>query len=215
MEEENRFDVYYYPAYHEVITKLKKLKTTTISELLKEEIVTGYGFSSTHFLDVGEAELIRIRNIGTDGIKEENLKYIPTWLYDEHRDVEIKKGDILIGMDGDDFRALVINKERKAVANQRIAVLRVKSEISAELIAEYINSHLGDIQLERKKTKTTAGHITKNDISNIVIPEVTDKLQKNILKIIAEIKSAIEDRSLAKDRIDSARNTIQETFLKE
>ena len=215
LENEKRFDIYYYPKYYEMITKLKKsnYKIKPLSEFVTP-IHTGHSFKSKNFLSSGLINLIRIRNIGNTGdLKYNKMAYVSEEIAEENPDAKAKAGDLIMAMDGDDFRAIIIPKKFNGVINQRIAIIRTNPNIDSKILMEYINGEFGQIQLERKKTKTTAGHITKEDIENIQIPNFIDN-QSGILDVFTNDLSQAKKASInANQQINDAKNKIQNLIL--
>lgn len=217
LDDEKRFDVYYYPEYYKTMQELgnSKNQPLKLSQLI-EPIKQGFAFASKDFLQEGSINLVRIRNIGKDGnIQDAKMVFGSQDLYDQHRDVALKEKDLVMGMDGDDFRAAIIPSDFKGLANQRVAIIRTKPNIESVIIREYINSRFGRIQLERKKTKTTAGHITANDIKNIIMPDFR-KSQTEIIKIFSvEIINAEKMNEKADSLLNEAKHKIQKMIMGE
>lgn len=204
--------MYYYPDYYKAMKELEKSKNKVISlSQLIEPIRQGYPFKSRDFLESGSLGIIRIRNIGKDGgIRLQKMVYASQDVFDQHQDAEAKTGDIIIGMDGDEFRAAIIPPDFNGLINQRIAIIRTKKEINPKIIKEYINGAFGRIQLERKKTKTTAGHITLEDIK---IPDFTTA-QNDIVKVFdEELHEAENIGKKAKLMVVEARDKIQQMIM--
>lgn len=76
-----------------------------------------------------------------------------------------------------------------------------------------MNGRFGRIQLERKKTKTTPGHITANDIRNIKMPDFSTP-QKAMVEVFSKESSDTERKEQdAKDMLTKAKNKIQDTII--
>ena len=215
LEDEKRFDIYYYPKYYYMMQRLQKSKyeILPLSRFVKP-INTGHAFKSKNFLSSGSIHLIRIRNIGSTGdLKYNKMVYVSEEIAEKNPDSKAKAGDLIMAMDGDDFRAITIPEKFNGVINQRIAIIRTNPDIDPKILMEYINKEFGQIQLERKKTKTTAGHITKKNIENIQIPNFVVN-QKNILNVFAnELSRAKKASTDANQQIDDAKNKIHELIL--
>jgi type I restriction enzyme M protein len=216
LDVEKRFDVYYYPDYFKMMKELEgsRYNLIPLSELIKLPIKQGYAFKSRNFLPSGSIGIVRIRNIGKEGnIKYEKMVYAPQVMFEENPDFVARQNDIIMAMDGDEFRAAMVPANFNGMINQRIAIIKTKPGIQPEIIREYITGRFGRIQLERKKTKTTAGHITSDDIKNIKIPDFR-KSQDDIIKIFhSELNHAEKMSRMAKKMVNNARNKIQEKIL--
>ena len=137
-----------------MISKIKKL-----GDLL--DIQNGYAFPSKKFsFDTG-IPLIRIRDISNGYETQVNFdgeydnKYI------------VKKGDLLIGMDGE-FKCYDW-KGKNSLLNQRVCRLQNFSELLHPKFLFYgINKYLKEI--EDKTEYTTVKHISSTKIKNIKFP---------------------------------------------
>lgn len=215
LDDEKRFDVYYYPDYHDAMQELKKSKHNMISlsELI-EPVRQGYAFKSRDFLEYGSICLVRIRNLGKEGnIKLDKMVYVSQDMADQHHDVMATTNDLIMGMDGDDFRTAMIPMNFNGVINQRIAIIKTKPDVDPRVIMEYVNGRFGQIQLERKKTKTTAGHITAKDIENIKIPDFR-KVQSRIVQVFTDdLTQARELDNQAKIKLEECKQKIQDMII--
>lgn len=190
LEKGKRLDAEYYaPEFLNVETTLEKYPHTKPLAKLVKPIRTGFPFDSFTFSESGEIPLVRIRDIQAKGIDTEDTLYIPKKLALAHKEAIPDIGDVVIGMDGDEFRSAPITQDLGTVCiNQRIAIITVES-ISTEYLFTFLNSKYGLFQLLRKKTTaTTVGHISPRDVRELVVPivtpeshdEITNKVRKSI-----------------------------------
>ena len=133
--------------------------TKKLGDLLK--IQNGYAFDSKLFSSEGDMPLIRIRDI-KQGVDTETL-------YTGDYDVKyvVKKGDLLIGMDGE-FGCYEW-KGNDALLNQRVCRLQeFENQIYPRFLLYGINSYLKAI--EDVTGYTTVKHISSKQIANIEFP---------------------------------------------
>ena len=154
-----------------------------LGDLLK--IQNGYAFDSKLFSSEGEMPLIRIRDIKKGVVTE--TRY--TVEYDEK--YVVKKGDLLIGMDGE-FGCYEW-KGKNALLNQRVCRLQnFESQIYPRFLLYGINSYLKAI--EEVTGYTTVKHISSKQIANIQFPlpplATQQKIVAKLDAIFAEIDKA-------------------------
>lgn len=172
-------------------------------------ILYGYPFESSLFTeDSNHMPLIRIRDIKP----AKASTYYSGACIDEYR---IKKGDILVGMDGE-FNLGRWN-DRDGLLNQRVLKLTGKKNCC---IAGYLYHYMGPVF--KKIEKSTAGgsvkHLSAKVINNIFIPVPSLEEQERIVGIldtftasIDNIKVQIEQR---RKQYEHYRNTLL-TFNKD
>lgn len=172
-------------------------------------ILYGYPFESSLFTeDSNHMPLIRIRDIKP----AKASTYYSGACIDEYR---IKKGDILVGMDGE-FNLGRWN-DRDGLLNQRVLKLTGKKSCC---IAGYLYHYMGPVF--KKIEKSTAGgsvkHLSAKVINNILIPIPSLEEQERIVGIldtftasIDNIKAQIEQR---RKQYEHYRNTLL-TFNKD
>ena len=172
-------------------------------------ILYGYPFESSLFTeDSNHMPLIRIRDIKP----AKASTYYSGACIDEYR---IKKGDILVGMDGE-FNLGRWN-DRDGLLNQRVLKLTGKKNCC---IVGYLYHYMGPVF--KKIEKSTAGgsvkHLSSKVINNILIPIPSLSEQERIVSIldtftasIDNIKAQIEQR---RKQYEHYRNTLL-TFSKD
>lgn len=164
-------------------------QTKKIGDIL--EIQNGYAFDSKLFSFENGKPLIRIRDI-KNGIKTET-----NYIGDFDSKYIVKRGDFLIGMDGE--FACYEWKGDDALLNQRVCRLHnFKDEISPKFLFYGINNYLKSI--EDITTFTTVKHISSKQIANIEFPlpplSIQEKIVFKLDKIFAEIEKAVVDTEI-------------------
>ena len=196
---QGKFDPMYYTGMNVIIDHLvSKYKSF---EELGMNILSGDPFKSK-FFGIGDKKLIRIRDIKRNYIDIENATVIPENHYQSFSNAHAQLNDVIIGMDGDEFRAAIVREEHLPCAiNQRVSIIRGLDEEMAIYYMLAINSYIGVYQLERVKTYAgTVGHISGGDIKNLRFPIDNDYktfVKKYITAIdnIGELVDSIVDKS--------------------
>jgi type I restriction enzyme S subunit len=181
-------------------------QTKKIGDIL--EIQNGYAFDSKLFSFENGKPLIRIRDI-KNGIKTET-----NYIGDFDSKYIVKRGDFLIGMDGE--FACYEWKGDDALLNQRVCRLHnFKDEISPKFLFYGINNYLKSI--EDITTFTTVKHISSKQIANIEFPlpplSIQEKIVSKLDAIFTEIdKASASAEANAKDAKKYIGKLIDETI---
>jgi type I restriction enzyme, S subunit len=163
---------------------------------------SGYAFSSKRFTQEDGLPLIRIRDIknGLNTQVNYNGAFEPKYL--------VKKGDLLIGMDGE-FRCYEW-KGQQALLNQRVCKLIDFKGIHPKFLLYGINKYLKEI--EDVTTFTTVKHISAKKIKDIEFPLPSEIVQK---KIVSKLDQAFEaiDQAIANTQknIENVEELFQNT----
>ena len=146
------------------------------------DVIYGAPFDSSHFntQQIGQP-LIRIRDLTTEkpGV----------WTTEVHpKGYKVKRGDIVVGMDGE-FRAHLWGGA-EAWLNQRVCIFAQNKSFSSLFVRNSIISLLAHV--EATETATTVIHIGRNDIDQfrVVIPE------NNVLNTFNRIYQPLYDTTV-------------------
>ena len=147
------------------------------------KLTSGFPFPSSLFSEEEGVPLIRIRDIVRSNIETRYLgKYAPSYL--------VRRGDVLIGMDGD-FNVVRWRNE-DALLNQRVLKIEVADRSIVDLdfafywLAPYIE------KVNTATAATTVKHLSIKDVKKAVgrIPGVV--AQRKIAAILTSVDNAIE-----------------------
>lgn len=145
-------------------------------------VQNGYAFSSKYFTKGIGLPLIRIRDINDNDTED---YYNGTY----QEDYVVKKGDILIGMDGD-FNISKWKGER-ALLNQRVCRILLKSILYNDKFLFYVlPSFLNAIN--EKTSSITVKHLSSRTISDIPLPLPPLAEQHRIVAKIEELFSSLD-----------------------
>jgi type I restriction enzyme S subunit len=161
----------------------------------------GYPFESQYFNNNG-IRLIRNRDLKSSDTK---LYYIG--IYEDS--YVIKKGDLLVGMDGDFI--LKLWDEEDALLNQRTGRIRSKSNISLIYLYYALEKPLKDI--ENKTLSTTVKHLSHGDIDLIEIrlPEIQE--QNAIAQVLSDMDAEIEALEEKLEKVKTIKQGMMQELL--
>jgi type I restriction enzyme S subunit len=146
-------------------------------------LLNGFAFPSEAFTDYGGMPLIRIRDLCNQST---------TINFGGHFDPKyiIRRGDILIGMDGD-FDT-VKWKGEPSLLNQRVC--KVESKDSRTLDPQFLFYRLIDevVRINRVTAATTVKHLSSQDVLRISIELPPPAEQSKIAEVLSTVDRAIE-----------------------
>jgi type I restriction enzyme S subunit len=168
------------------------------------ELLNGYAFKSSMFSSDPQKgkPLIRIRDV----VKHKTNTFYSGEFDDAYL---IKKGDLLIGMDGD-FNASVWQGE-EALLNQRVCKIDVFSKHYEHKFLSYvIQPYLDAIHAET--SSVTVKHLSSKNIGEIPLPLPPIVIQKSIVEKIEElfshIDAGVEGLKQAKHKLQQYRQSV-------
>lgn len=162
------------------------------------EILSGFAFDSSRFATDGEMPLIRIRDV----VRSRTETYY-TGSFDER--FVVRKGDLLIGMDGD-FNRETWSSE-PALLNQRVCRI---APLDACLDPRYLYHFLPQALMEiwHATPFATVKHLSVKAIREIVIPLPSIKEQRRIAAILDKADELRTKRRLALTHLDALTESI-------
>lgn len=176
---------FYQEKYEKLIDKIKSYPKgyNTLDYFIKD-FSTGFAYKSETYTETG-IPLIRINNIGNGTLDISNAMLVPQGDISLSPKDVANENDILISMSGTIGNSCKVPKGVNAVVNQRI--MRISPQnINVEVLPLIINSIIGKYQLERMGTGGVQTNISANDIKQIVIPNVEEKIQTQIADLIQQ-----------------------------
>ena len=172
---------YYQPTYDELFDKLKTFETKTLSQIvdIKKSIEPGseaYQTSGIPFIRV--ADLSKFGLTTTD-----------TYLSRDEYDgvIRPKKDTILLSKDGSVGIAYKIEEDTDVITSGAILHLIIKDDsVKPDYLTLVLNSIVVKMQAERDAGGSVIQHWKPSEIENVVIPILSDDIQKQITENIRE-----------------------------
>jgi len=166
---------------HQLLVKAKHWARIYLKEVAK--VQNGYAFSSDNFVKSGGMPLIRIRDIDrSTTVDRFNGKYSDDFI--------VRKGDLLIGMDGD-FKA-AIWKGENALLNQRVCrIIHYNKVFDPKFLFLCLQPYLNAINEET--SSVTVKHLSSRTIEEIPLPFPSLLEQQAIVAKIEELLSELEN----------------------
>lgn len=146
------------------------------------EILNGYAFESRKFSQVKGFPLLRIRDVG---------KNVTECFYDGEYDSTyiIRKGDLLVGMDGD-FNSAVWTGDA-AILNQRVCkVFANRNYYDPKFLEIVLPAYLKEIN--KNTSSVTVKHLSSKSVGEIPLPLPPQKEQARIVSRVEELFSFLD-----------------------
>lgn len=158
-------------------------------------VQNGFPFKSSEFSVQSGFPLIRIRDVGRG-----ETQHFYTGEYDEG--FVVKRGDILIGMDGDFHAARW--KGPDALLNQRVCRLTVESEhYNEDFFLTCLQPYLNAVNAET--SSVTVKHLSSKTVQDIPLPLPPLKEQR---RIVEKIEAMFDEIDKGVDSLQTARTTV-------
>ncbi len=146
-------------------------------------ILSGYPFASENFTNEDGFPLLRIRDLND---KDTEVNYNGQF----SKEYVVKKGDLLVGMDGD-FHT-VLWKGREVLLNQRVCKIKSKDEHDIITIFLYYRLINEIKKINDTVSATTVKHLSIKDILNLCLQLPTNEEQRLIADVLCTIDALIE-----------------------
>lgn len=181
-KEAGRLDAEYYQStYDELFDKLKTFETKTLSQIvdIKKSIEPGSEAYQTSGIP-----FIRVANLSKFG-----LTTTDTYLSRDEYDgvIRPKKDTILLSKDGTVGIAYKIEEDTDVITSGAILHLIIKDDsVKPDYLTLVLNSIVVKMQAERDAGGSVIQHWKPSEIENVVIPILSDDIQKQITENIRE-----------------------------
>ncbi len=172
---------YYQPKYDELFDKLKTFETKLLSEIvdIKKSIEPGsdaYQTSGIPFIRVADLSKFGLTNTDT---------YLSRDEYDGV--IRPKKDTIVLSKDGSVGIAYKIEEDTDVITSGAILHLIIKDDsVKPDYLTLVLNSIVVKMQAERDAGGSVIQHWKPSEIENVVIPILSDDIQKQITENIRE-----------------------------
>jgi restriction endonuclease S subunit len=142
---------------------------------------TQRGYFINGIKDGGEIPLISVRNISTEGINLNHLRYLTP---EEHKKLEktqVHKGDVLVSLIMHPGMAAVYESEDPANIDTHLARLRLTDKIDPAYLAFYLNSDIGQAIVRSFSTGSIQPMLTITALNDlpVMLPSLDE--QKRII----------------------------------
>ena len=214
--------LFYHPKY-EILEELgRRYKLVKLKDIVSELITRG---EQPEYAEEG-ITVIKTVDLKNGRIDYENCLNVSEEFFEKyaknHPEGVLRKGDILIASTGyvSMGKVDVYERDKPAMADGHISILRVNTEYDPYFVTYYLRCHLGQIQFDKWWSGSSGQiEIQSEDLGEFLIPESSDDgipldKQKEIAKEIAEkLKELLEMEKQANEKWEEAKKLFEKLVL--
>lgn len=180
-ELEKRFDPQYYAHFfNEYEKKLIKKPHKKFLQLLKS-INNGYDFRD--YKDSGTPYL-KVANIKQGEFDFSKIQYIDFNSEEISKNIQLKKGNILLTRKGTFGNAIALNEDYDYVISSEVFYIELQeNSINPKFLEIFFNSKIGQAQFDKNKIGAIMGSLSQEAIRDLLIPLPSDEIQTQIVSI--------------------------------
>lgn len=196
--------------YKNEIVKIEKEYNDTIRLKNIFNVISGYAFESKDYVEEG-IPIVRIGDLNNYLLDYDNMIKVSQDFYedDKYKNYIVKENDILISLTGDgNLKCLNFNEDKELLLNQRVAILRAKSNINTNFYFWLLKSNFVKKQFAYYSNGKSQLNISPFDLANIKIPVIEEKNQEIAMKKISPIIMKINDLNSKSKKINQIINNV-------
>lgn len=140
------------------------------------------------YTDTG-IRFLRSQNVYSDGLKLNNIAYIPNEIHNKMKRTHIKDGDVLLNITGASIGRCTYIPDGFGAANvnQHVCIIRTNDKVLPAFLSNFLNSAYGQNMISSMQQGVTRQALNLSQIKSILIPLPTIDEQKEIVRIIEEL----------------------------
>lgn len=207
LEGAHRLDAeYYQPEYLESQNKLAQWPTSQLIDVAK--VSDGnHGSISESFSATDGVRYLRGKDLNDFFVSDDNPIYIPESEYLKIKRSHIFKEDVLVSIVGTvGLVSIVADDFDKLTGNCKIAILRTK-KVDPWFLSAFLVSRYGQNQIRRKVAGAVQTGIILQDLSSVLVPDVSQDEQKKVREIV---ESSYREQIRSENLYSQAENLLLE-----
>lgn len=210
-----RFDPFYYlDEYRETEKKLEKLtNVTTIGEISVK--ITDGTHEKTSYVKEG-VPLLRVQNVSEDKVTLDEVVFITKEEHEKRlKRTILEPGDVLLTKDGRIGTSTVFTEGiGEANLSAHVARIVLKSRVNPYYVSTFLNTRLGQLQIERKTKGVCSRGISLPLIGSIKIPLPSREIQDKIAAIMREAYNQRKEKlKEAEEVVRKAKEKVEKMIL--
>lgn len=153
------------------------------------------GLKSTEYLDSGDYILITGTDFDSGFINWKSCSYVSKWRFDQDKNIQIKRGDVLITKDGTIGKVAFLNEiPMQGTLNSGVFVIRPKNhdKIDSVFLSLIFKSFWFDSFLEQITSGSTIVHLYQKDFVKFNFPLPSKEEQTAIANVLSSMDKEIE-----------------------
>ncbi len=211
--DEDRLDLNYnHPSLATIKNHLVKYKAEKLNVIA--EIVGGFAFPSNLFNVTKGNDVIKIAEINEYDIQYERLSKVS--VSEVNKDLSkyvCNVGELVYAMTGATIGKTAINISHPLLVNQRVGIIRSKSEVPNGYLLVYFNSLIGKHFSKFLNTGVAQPNISIDDMGEFIVPILEQNLMNQIHnKIIQSLKNNLKSKQLISEAKQDVEDLIEGKF---
>lgn len=153
-------------------------------------------------------------NVKTNGLENlDSIKYASEELYKKWMKEEIQRGDILLTSEAPAGQVMVWDSDEKIVLSQRLFALRLNSEYDNYFIKYFLQSDIGQKEINKNTTGSTVFGISAKMFDLIKVPKIKKERQVLIGKILKSLDAKIELNNKVNRELEAMAKTLYDYWF--
>lgn len=180
-ELEKRLDPEYYGhIYNEYDKKLRLKPFKKFNQIIKS---INNGFDFREYKESGTPYL-KVANIRKGEFRFDKLQYIDFNSSEISKNIQLKKGNILLTRKGTFGYAIALEQDYDFVISSEVFYIEIQQDvINSKFLEIFFNSEIGQAQFDKNKIGAIMGSLSQDAIRELKIPIPTIEIQKEIVSI--------------------------------
>ncbi|MBC8883332.1 restriction endonuclease subunit S [Flavobacterium piscinae] len=180
---EGRFDSYFYKYDFQLMIQSlnnSKFETVPFKKIIKS---INNGFDFRDYKDDG-IPYIKVANVKQGEFDFNKIQYIDFSSEEITKNIQLKKGNILLTRKGTYGNALSLDKEYNYVISSEVFYIELKTDlIDSKYLEIFFNSNIGQKQFNRVSIGAIMGSLSQEALKTLKIPLPPKHIQKEIIDL--------------------------------
>lgn len=174
------------------------------------------GLKSTEYLDSGDYILITGTDFDSGFINWKSCSYVTKWRFDQDKNIQIKRGDVLITKDGTIGKVAFLNEiPMQGTLNSGVFVIRPKNhdKIDSVFLSLIFKSFWFDSFLEQITSGSTIVHLYQKDFVKFNFPLPSKEEQNAIANVLSSMDKEIETLNTKLEKYRNLKTAMMQQLL--
>lgn len=174
------------------------------------------GLKSTEYLDSGDYILITGTDFDSGFINWKSCSYVSKWRFDQDKNIQIKRGDVLITKDGTIGKVAFLNEiPMQGTLNSGVFVIRPKNpdKMDSVFLSLIFKSFWFDSFLEQITSGSTIVHLYQKDFVKFNFPLPSKEEQTAIANVLSSMDKEIETLNTKLEKYRNLKTAMMQQLL--
>lgn len=174
------------------------------------------GLKSTEYLDSGDYILVTGTDFDSGFINWNSCSYVTKWRFDQDKNIQIKRGDVLITKDGTIGKVAFLNEiPMQGTLNSGVFVIRPKNhdKIDSVFLSLIFKSFWFDSFLEQITSGSTIVHLYQKDFVKFNFPLPSKEEQNAIANVLSSMDKEIETLNTKLEKYRNLKAAMMQQLL--